>query len=301
MHARDAWTSTNCEDALDILWIYAHPDDESFGGAGVMVWAHEQGMTTGLICATRGEAGGISDPVLATPVILGAVREQELRRAMEVVALSDLRLMNYRDSGMAGTPENTDPRALINAPREETIAYLVGHIRELQPKTVITFGPDGVYGHPDHVYIGDVTSEAVLQAAEPAMPSLGEPWHVTALYHTAVPREILLAFRARPGGPFKDMTEEEVLKLGTPAEEITHWVDSGDYVDLSRKAVLHHATQIKDPTEFTAGTEQALARLRYQQFTRIPLPWNDGTHDDDAINRMQREKPNESRLIRAEF
>lgn len=280
---------------MSILWILAHPDDESFGGAGVFAWAREQGIATGLVCATRGEAGGISDPALATPITLGAVREQELRGAMNVVELTDLRLMGYRDSGMAGTPENDDPRALINAPREETIAHLVGQIRELRPETVITFGPDGVYGHPDHVYIGDVASEAVLEAARSTMATLGEPWRVSALYHVAVPRDVLIAYRNRDDGPFRYMSEEEVQRLGTPAEEITHWVDTVDYIDISRRAVLHHATQISAPAEIAGDTPQATARLRYQQLKRMPLPWDENANVPDAIDRLQEQFPNRNR------
>ncbi len=290
----------DCEDIVGILWIYAHPDDESFGGAGMFAWAKEQGLSTGLVCATRGESGQISDPELATPVTLGAVREMELRRAMNVVELSDLRIMNYRDSGMAGAPENDDPRALINAPREEAITHLVAHIRDLQPETVITFGPDGVYGHPDHVYIGNVASEAVLQAAEATMPSLGEPWRVTALYHVCVPRDVLLAYRARPDGPFKDMSEEEVQRMGTPADEITHWVDTIDYIDIARRTVLQHATQIPNPADFSAETELAVTRLRYQQLKRIALPWDEKVQSTDAIDRLQQQHPNRSRVVDAD-
>jgi LmbE family N-acetylglucosaminyl deacetylase len=282
---------------LGILWILAHPDDESFGGAGMFAWARQQGIATGLVCATRGEVGAISDPALATPITLGAVREQELRGAMNVVELTDLRLMGYRDSGMAGTPENDDPRALINAPREETIAHLVGQIRELRPETVITFGPDGVYGHPDHVYIGDVASEAVLEAAKPTTVALGEPWKVSALYHVAVPRDVLIAYRNRPDGPFRSMSEEEVQRLGTPAEEITHWLDTINYIDVSRRTVLHHATQISSPADIAGESPQATARLRYQQLKRMPLPWDETPHIRDAIDRLQEQFPNRSRSL----
>lgn len=282
---------------MGILWILAHPDDESFGGAGMFAWARQQGIATGLVCATRGEVGAISDPALATPITLGAVREQELRGAMNVVELTDLRLMGYRDSGMAGTPENDDPRALINAPREETIAHLVGQIRELRPETVITFGPDGVYGHPDHVYIGDVASEAVLEAVKPTTFALGEPWKVSALYHVAVPRDVLIAYRNRPDGPFRSMSEEEVQRLGTPAEEITHWLDTIDYIDVSRRAVLHHATQISLPADIAGESPQATARLRYQQLKRMPLPWDKTPNIRDAIDRLQEQFPNRSRSL----
>ena len=280
---------------MDILWILAHPDDESFGGAGVLVWAHEAGLSTGLVCATRGEAGQINEASLGTPEILGAVRERELRRAMDVVQLSTLRLLPYRDSGMAGTPENQDPRALVQAPRESVIADVVMQIRELRPETVITFGPDGVYGHPDHIFIGDIATEAVLRAAEEANPGLGEPWQVKALYHTAVPREVMMAFRKRADGPFRSMSEEEVAKLGTPSEQITHWVDTIDYFDVARQAILQHRTQIQDMNAFTADTPEVRARLRYQQFTRKPLPWDEQMTHRDAIDRLAQERPNAER------
>src|SRR5687768_10869685 len=101
----------NHRGSIDILWVLAHPDDESFGNAGTMLLAHEAGFTTGLVCATRGEVGMIRDARLATRDTLPAVREQELRRAMRLAKLTELRLLGFRDSGMVSTPENNDPRA----------------------------------------------------------------------------------------------------------------------------------------------------------------------------------------------
>lgn len=280
---------------MDILWVLAHPDDESFGGAGALAWAHDAGLTTGLVCATRGEVGEISDPALGTPEILGAVRERELRRAMDAVQLTELRILPYRDSGMAGTPENDDPRSLVQAPLEEAIAHVVLQIRELKPETVVTFGPDGVYGHPDHIRIGEIATEAVLRAAEDAQPGLGEPWQVKALYHTAVPREVMLEFRRRAGGAFAEMSDEELNRMGTPSEEITHWADTIDYIDIARKAVIEHRTQIKDVNAFLVDTPEVRARMRYQQFTRKPLPWDKGASHQDAIDRLVAEHPNADR------
>src|SRR5690606_41726319 len=67
------------------------------------------------------------------------LREQELRRAMRLARLTVLRLLGYRDSGMAGTEENEHPRALINIPGVEAVAHVAGQIRELRPRVVITF------------------------------------------------------------------------------------------------------------------------------------------------------------------
>lgn len=280
---------------MDILWVLAHPDDESFGGGGVLAWAHDAGLTTGLVCATRGEVGEISDPALGTPEILGAVRERELRRAMDAVQLTELRILPYRDSGMAGTPENDDRRALVQASLDEAIAHVVFQIRDLKPATVVTFGPDGVYGHPDHIRIGEVATEAVLRAAEAGQPGLGEPWQVKALYHTAVPREVMLAFRRRAGGAFAEMSDEEISRMGTPADQITHWADTIDYIDIARKAIVEHRTQIQDVNAFLDDTPEVRARLRYQQFVRKPLPWDPDATFRDAIDRLVAERPNAER------
>ncbi|MGB3329719.1 MAG: PIG-L family deacetylase, partial [Thermomicrobiales bacterium] len=277
--------------------ILAHPDDESFGGAGVLVWAHQSGLTTGLVCATRGEAGQISDPALGTAEILGAVRERELRRAMDAVQLTTLRILPYRDSGMAGTPQNDDARSLVQAPLEEAIAHVVVQIRDLKPDAVITFGPDGIYGHPDHVRIGEVASEAVLRAAKDDHASLGEPWQVTSLYHTSIPREVMQSFRDRAPGLFAWMNDEEFGKMGTPSAEITHWVDTVDYLDTARKAIVAHRTQIQDMNAFTADTPEVRNRLRYQQFTRVPLPWDPEMTARDALDRLVAEHPNSEHTI----
>jgi LmbE family N-acetylglucosaminyl deacetylase len=279
---------------MDILWSLAHPDDESFGGAGTIAWAAKNGLTTGLVCATRGEVGEISEARLGTPATLGAVREQELRGAMNEVGLTELRLLGYRDSGMAGTKENDDPRAFVQAPREEALAHIIAQIRELKPETVITFGPDGGYGHPDHVYIGSLTDEAVLRAADSDQPGLGNPWQVRALYHAAIPREALIAFVKSPDGPFRSMSEEQIQQLGTPSSEITHWVDTIDFIAISRATVMHHLTQIPVAARARFDDDN---RLRYQTFVRQPLPWDGDTPPFDAIDRLQKEHPNTTRSI----
>ena len=166
---------------VDILWILAHPDDESFGSAGLMAWARDRGLRTAYVCATRGEAGGIRDSKLATRDSLGAVREQELRAAMSHVGLGELRLLGFRDSGMENTPENDHPMALINQSPESLLAHLVGHIRDLRPTTVITFGPEGIYGHPDHVLTGKLATRAIELANDPTwLPALHSPWQASA-------------------------------------------------------------------------------------------------------------------------
>ncbi len=273
---------------LDLLFILAHPDDESFGFAGTMAWAQTQGLRVGLVCATRGEAGEISDPSLGRPDALGAVRERELRTAMRIVGVDPIRLLSYRDSGMAGRPENDDPRSLHRATRVSVLADLVSQIRDLRPHAVITFGPDGVYKHPDHVRIGEIASEAVVVAASNADPFLGESWQTPRLYHVAVAREDLIAMSSQASGPFAGTSAEEMATMGVPRAEITHVFDVSAFVDMKVRVISSHATQL--PFEAEAGTmgDPAMRpRLGRESLKRMVLPWPDSGDDFlDDVNTL---------------
>src|ERR671932_2725290 len=122
-----------------LLALFAHPDDEAFGSGGTLARYAAEGVAVALVCATRGEVGEIADPALATPETLGDVREAELRCAARALGVGELLFLGYRDSGMAGTPTNEDPRALARAPAEEVVARLVGIIRRLRPQVLVTF------------------------------------------------------------------------------------------------------------------------------------------------------------------
>lgn len=95
-----------------ILGVFPHPDDEGTM-SGTLLKYVQAGIEAGLICITRGEVGEISDPALATPETLGEVREGEMRAAVKVLRVEHLWFLGYRNSGMAGTPENEDPRSLV--------------------------------------------------------------------------------------------------------------------------------------------------------------------------------------------
>src|SRR5437763_9703500 len=97
-----------------LLGVFAHPDDEGLI-SGSLLHYNARGVETGLITATRGEVGEISDPALATPENLGEVREREMRAAADVLKVNNLWFLGYCDSGMDGTPENRAPRAFVHA------------------------------------------------------------------------------------------------------------------------------------------------------------------------------------------
>ncbi len=185
------------------------------------------GVETGLVCATRGEVGEIADPALATPENLGQVREEEMRLAAEVLGVRNLWFLDYRDSGMAGTPENEDPRAFVRASAAEVVGKLVAIIRQFRPQVLVTFDESGAYGHPDHIAIYRHTTSAFHAAADAVQyPELGPAHAVSKLYYGAFPRSVVREMAEwmksqNYEGSFRELDPE---KLGLPDELISVWL-----------------------------------------------------------------------------
>jgi len=268
-----------------VLLLYAHPDDESFGCAGTIALLRERDVPVVLVSATRGEAGGISDATLATPETLGEVREAELRAAMALVGVSDVRFLGYRDSGMIGTAENDDPRALAQAANQDVARAFAEIIREVRPSTVLTFGPDGIYGHPDHLAVHRAASAAVTMQLDNA-----SAWQIEALYYNAAPRERIKAWSHRENTPFFGLPDEALDRMGTPAREITHVVDVSTHAALKRQVLGAHRTQVSAngpmadlPPEVVQGI------LGTEQFVRQPLPWDPDRTAQNILDTLPRD------------
>ena len=128
---------------VSILAAFAHPDDEGFGCGGTLAMLVDLGAKVTLVCATNGDVGEISDPSLATPENLHIVRQQELRDAMSVTGIQDIRFLNYRDSGMDGTDDNKHPNSLSQADANQVVDKLADIMHEVKPDAVITHDPSG--------------------------------------------------------------------------------------------------------------------------------------------------------------
>jgi len=230
-----------------ILAVFAHPDDEAFGTGGTLACYADAGADVYLVCATRGEAGEISDPSFATPETLGEVREGELRCAAETVGVKELIFLDYRDSGMAGTPENDHPDAFINAPGEEVVPRLVGIIRRLRPDIVVTFEPDGGYGHPDHIAIHQHTVAAFHSAGNPEeFPEHGPVWQAKRLFYTSIPRSFFLEMRKQMedlGLDTSDFERFDDPNVGWPDELVNVSINVTDSVEEKWGALECHRTQ----------------------------------------------------------
>ena len=204
---------------MRILGVFAHPDDEAFAAGGTLAKYAAQGAETAVYSATRGQAGQIRDASAATRHTLGAVREQELRRACEILGVRRVICGEYLD----GAVREADFDRLVSA---------VGDvIADVQPDAVITFGADGAYGHPDHVTISAATTRAFALA-------FGEDGRAgRRLYHSHFARSrvlmldrlakwlVSLETRFRGGPDF-------VRSLSLFAEESTTLRYAGDFIEV---------------------------------------------------------------------
>jgi LmbE family N-acetylglucosaminyl deacetylase len=220
------------------------------------------GVETGLICATRGEVGEIADPALATPENLGQVREGEMRAAAEVLGIHSLWFLDYRDSGMAGTPENDDPRSLAKASPADVVSKLVAIIREFHPQILVTFDETGGYGHPDHIAIYKHTTSAFHAAADAVQfPELGSAYSVAKLYYSAFPRSAVRTLgewmrSQNYQGNFSNLDPE---KLGIPDELISVWLNVAQWQETKDRSWSMHRTQM-NPNSPLAQMPEELQR-----------------------------------------
>ena len=244
-----------------LLGAFAHPDDEGIV-SGALLQYSTSGVETGLVCATRGEVGEIADPALATPENLGQVREGEMRAAAEVLGVHNLWFLDYRDSGMAGTPENADPRAFAQASAAEVVGKLVKIIREFRPQVIVTFDESGAYGHPDHIAIYRYTTSAFHAAADAVQyPDLGPAHSVSKLYYSSFPRSALRAIgewmsTQNYEGSFSGLDPE---KLGMPDEQINVWLNVEPWREQKDRSRSMHRTQL-DPNNLMAKIPEEIQR-----------------------------------------
>ena len=175
-----------------ILSVLAHPDDESFGMGGTLALYAQKGCDVYLVCATRGEVGDVEPHFLEGFSSVAELREGELRCAAGHLGLKEVFFLDYRDSGMPGSPDNQHPQAQVAHPVDEVAGKVVRYLRELKPDVVLTFDPIGGYRHPDHIHIHQATVFAFEKAADASFhPEAGAPFQPGKLYFHTFPRGFL--------------------------------------------------------------------------------------------------------------
>lgn len=254
-----------------LLGVFAHPDDEGTMGGALLQYSIS-GVETGLIYATRGEVGEIADPALAAPESLGQVREGEMRAAAEVLGVHNLWFLGYRDSGMAGTPENQDSRAFAQASSAGVVGKLVAIIRQFRPQVMVTFDETGGYGHPDHIAIYRHTTSAFYAAADAVQyPEHGPAHMVSKLYYTSFPR----SFIREIGAWFKSQNYEgsfsglDPEKMGLPDDQISVWLNVESLQETKNRSWSMHRTQKNSGAPLAELPKEIQRRWRSYEYYQL--------------------------------
>jgi LmbE family N-acetylglucosaminyl deacetylase len=256
--------------SLRLMAVLAHPDDESLGFGGSLAKYAAAGVETFLVTATKGESGqyrGRRDADHPGAAALGAIREAELQAAAAVLGIREVSWLGYQD----GQLDRADPR--------EATARIVQHLRRVRPDVVVTFGPDGAYGHPDHIAICQFTTAAVILSANSAPatdPSdeTSRPHRVSKLYYLAWPQAAWSAYERafRKLGATVDGRERQAVPW--PDWAITTTVDARDHWQTVVRAVSCHESQIAGYdrwSQLTPADHEALwgAQWFYRVFSLV--------------------------------
>lgn len=264
-----------------LLAVFAHPDDESFGPGGTLARYAAEGVNVWLVCATDGDAGTVDAEMLASYRNTAQLRAAELCCAAQALGLSGVDWLGYRDSGMAGSPDNQHPQSLYQAPMEQVVGRIVAAIREHRPQVIICDNQYGGYGHPDHIKLHQATVQAFTAAgAADRYPESGPPCQPRRLYFTAFSPGLLkflvrlmpLAGRnPRQFGRNKDIDLIQIVSWETPVHAR---VDVRPYLEIKQRASACHKSQ-GGGTQQMRGLPGWVARLYlgYETFTQgFPVP-----------------------------
>jgi N-acetyl-1-D-myo-inositol-2-amino-2-deoxy-alpha-D-glucopyranoside deacetylase len=226
-----------------LLLVHAHPDDESLWTGGTIARYAAAGAHVTVVTCTLGEEGEVIPAFLRLLAVdeadqLGGYRVGELRAACAALGVSDHRYLGgvgrWRDSGMAGTPANDHPRALVRGDRAEQVDALAAILAEVRPQIVVTYGPDGGYGHPDHVAAHRITMAAC------------EVSDVDRIFHVVTSRRAtedgVAALSSMDGRPFA-LPKPGQLPV-TDDAEISTVVSISEALPAKLAAMRAHATQI---------------------------------------------------------
>ncbi|HYZ66618.1 MAG TPA: N-acetyl-1-D-myo-inositol-2-amino-2-deoxy-alpha-D-glucopyranoside deacetylase [Mycobacterium sp.] len=235
-----------------LLFVHAHPDDETLTTGATIAHYVTQGAQVRVVTCTLGEEGEVIGQRWAQLAVeqadqLGGFRIAELTAALNALGLDGPEYLGgagrWRDSGMDGTPPRQRQR-FIDADPRESVGALVAIIRELHPHVVVTYDANGGYGHPDHIHAHEITKAAVAASAGDDYP--GDPWTVPKLYWTVISKSAMAAGLDALGDLPPDWIRMPIdeVPFGYPDGAIDAVVDVPDQLAAKVAALRAHATQV---------------------------------------------------------
>lgn len=249
-------------DRLKLMCVLAHPDDESLGTGGILAKYVAEGVDAELVVATRGERGWTGDPgEYPGPAELGRIREAELRAATAAFGMRDPIMLPYID----GDLDRADPAAAT--------ALIAHQLRRFRPDVVVTFGPDGAYGHPDHIAISQLTTAALIAAAASEGDGLAAH-RVSKLYFLAADAELGELWDTHFGPLVMEVDGARRTGVAWPDWAITTRIDASQHWQTVWRAVACHQTQLPNLELLAAlpvETHQALwgRQSYYRAFSAV--------------------------------
>ncbi|MCV7099705.1 N-acetyl-1-D-myo-inositol-2-amino-2-deoxy-alpha-D-glucopyranoside deacetylase [Mycobacterium palustre] len=242
-----------------LLFVHAHPDDESLSNGATIAHYTARGAQVSVVTCTLGEEGEVIGDRWAELAVdradqLGGYRVGELTAALHALGVGEPVYLGgagrWRDSGMAGTPRRRRQR-FIDADEREAVGALVAIIRERRPHVVVTYDPNGGYGHPDHIHTHRVTTAAVASAGlGPGTGDYpGEPWTVPKFYWSVLSETAMDdGWRALNDDdllPGWTIPPREAFDFGYADSDIDAVVEAGPEArDAKAAALAAHATQV---------------------------------------------------------
>lgn len=235
-----------------LLFVHAHPDDESLTtGATIAHYAARDAQVRVVTC-TMGEEGEVIGDRWAQLAVdaadqLGGYRVAELTAALAALGAGEPHYLGgagrWRDSGMPGTPARNRQR-FVDADPAEPITELVAVIRELRPHVVVSYDPNGGYGHPDHIRAHEITTAAVAASGADGHP--GPPWVVPKFYWTVIAASAIAEGLRNMGNPPADWitVSADDVSFGFPDDQVDAIIDATAQGQAKIEALRAHATQV---------------------------------------------------------
>lgn len=270
--------------ARRLMAVLAHPDDESMAMGSTLAKYASEGVAVSLVVATRGDAGryrGHAPGTLEHPgaAALATLREGELHAACDVLGIGERVLLDYHD------------QQLDRAHPAKVIGEIAHEIRRLRPDIVLTFGPEGSYGHPDHIAISQFAAAAIVEAAMSGGVDAGGAEHaVPKFYYLAWPDAVLRAFEAAFRGLASTVDGVERPAVPWPDWMITTEIDTGTHWQAAWRAVACHESQVAAYERLRGlAPAQHEAIWRWQHFYRVFSRVNGGrTRETDLFEGIDR-------------
>ncbi|HUQ42216.1 MAG TPA: PIG-L deacetylase family protein [Candidatus Limnocylindrales bacterium] len=239
--------------------ILAHPDDETFGTGGTLIRYVREGMTVHSLCLTQGEqgwAGGDGAPVLPREAVGGA-RALELAEAGRRMGLTSTTCLAYPDGGLA----EADPYRVVGD--------IVRWLRRVRPDVVITWGPDGGYGHPDHIAAGERALRAIeLAGIERYEPELGDHVHVKRVYRFVASASLIDNLERVLPAFAEYMKTLAVKPQRWTRERLGALIDTSDVAEQKIEAMRAHETQTPDMNMWLRAREDLPDLLTEESYIR---------------------------------